>query len=217
METFIAKNLADWRNWLKKNHLKKDKIILIKYKKHTGKPIIPSKDSMREAICFGWIDTTAKRIDEDRWATTYVKRNKNSKWSKNTLSYGKELLEKGLMSPFGIKMYKEGLLKGPHDEGIPDNPSVPKYLKEELKKDKIIKANFKKIAPSYKRTLLRWLLRAKLEETKKKRLNSIIQSLKKGTKLFPAAKTSIPLRTSISSTSTLCRKRKTAGSSISST
>ena len=49
METFIAKDLADWRKWLGKNHLKKDKIILVKYKKHTGKPIIHNKDSMREA------------------------------------------------------------------------------------------------------------------------------------------------------------------------
>jgi uncharacterized protein YdeI (YjbR/CyaY-like superfamily) len=187
METFLAKDLKDWRKWLKKNHLKKDKIILIKYKKHTGKPILPHMDSMKAAICFGWIDTTAQKIDEDRWATTYVKRNKNSKWSKNTLSYGKELMKNSLMSPFGIKMYKEGLAKKPHDEGIPKNPQVPKYLKEEIEKDEVIRQNFKKITPSYKRTLLRWLLRAKLEETKKKRLKIILQSLKKGKKLFPAA------------------------------
>jgi uncharacterized protein YdeI (YjbR/CyaY-like superfamily) len=186
METFLAKDLKDWRNWLEKNHLKKDRIILVKYKKHTGKPIISSRDSMREAICFGWIDTTAQRIDEDTYGITYVKRNKNSKWSKNTLSYGKELLENGLMSDFGIKMYKEGLAKKPHDEGIPDNPRVPKYLREEIEKERVLE-NFKKIAPSYKRTLLRWLLRAKLEETKEKRLKIILQSLKSGKKLFPAA------------------------------
>ena len=186
METFIAKDLKDWRNWLEKNHLKKDKIILVKYKKHTGKPIIHNFDSMKEAICFGWIDTTTRRIDEDKYGITYVKRNKNSKWSKNTLSYGKELLKKGLMSEFGIKMYQEGLAKKPHDEGIPKNPRVPKYLRQEIEKDSVISDNFRKIAPSYKRTLLRWLLRAKLEETKKKRLKIIIQSLKKGEKLFPA-------------------------------
>jgi len=187
MERFLAKDLRDWRNWLKKNHLKKEKIILVKYKKHTGKPIIYNRDSMKEAICFGWIDTTTKRIDEDKFGITYVKRNKNSKWSRNTLSYGKELFEKGLMSPFGIKMYKEGLEKKPHDEGIQDNPRVPKCLREEIEKDKIVRDSFKKIAPSYKRTLLRWLLKAKREETKKKRLKIIVQSLKNKQKLFPAA------------------------------
>jgi len=68
MKTFVAKDLKDWRNWLEKNHLKEDRIILVKYKKHTGKPIISNHDSMREAICFGWIDTTARRIDEDKYA-----------------------------------------------------------------------------------------------------------------------------------------------------
>ncbi|MEK6885372.1 MAG: YdeI/OmpD-associated family protein [Nanoarchaeota archaeon] len=187
METFLAKDLNDWRNWLKKNHLKKDRIILVKYKKHTGKPLIPIGDLMKEAICFGWIDTTAKRIDEDKYGITYVKRNKNSKWSKNTLSYGRELLEKGLMSSFGIKMYKEGLAKKPHDYGIPKNPRVPKYLREELEKEPTANDNFKKIAPSYRRTLLRWLLKGKQEETKKKRVRSIVKSLKKNEKLFPAA------------------------------
>ena len=187
METFTAKNLADWRNWLEKNHLKKDKIILVKYKKHTGKPIIYNMDSMKEAICFGWIDTTTRRIDEDKYGVKYVKRNKNSKWSKNTLAYGKELLKKGRMSVFGIKMFKEGLAKRPHDEGIPNNPRVPKYLKKELENEELANQNFKKIAPSYRRTLLRWLLKAKQEETKKKRLNIIIKSLKNNQKLFPAA------------------------------
>jgi len=187
METFLAKDLNGWRNWLKKNHLKKDRIILVKYKKHTGKPIIHNKDSMKEAICFGWIDTTTRRIDEDKYGITYVKRNKNSKWSRNTLAYGKDLLERGLMSPFGIKMYEEGLAKKPHDEGIPDNPRVPSYLKKELENEQLANQNFKKIAPSYKRTLLRWFLKAKQEETKKRRAKSIIQSLKKNQKLFPAA------------------------------
>ena len=91
------------------------------------------------------------------------------------------------MSREGIKKYKEGLARKPHDEGISKNPRVPKYLREELEKDSVAKENFKKIPPSYKRTLLRWLLRAKLEETKKKRTKIIIKSLKNKEKLFPAA------------------------------
>lgn len=187
MKKFHPKDLADWRRWLEKHHLKEDRVFLIKYKKHTGKPVIHHMDSMKVGICFGWIDTTAQRLDEDRFGTIYVKRNKNSKWSKNTLSYGKELFKKGLMSPFGIKMYKEGLQKKPHDEGIPKNPRVPKLLKEEIEKDYLTKKNFKKIAPSYKRTILRWLIRAKLPETKRKRMEIILQSLKNNKKIFPAA------------------------------
>ena len=178
---------AAWRNWLKKNHLSKRKIAVIIYKKHTGKHSPNHKELMEEAICFGWIDTTIKKLDHEKYLRNFVRRNNKGKWSKNTLSYGKELLKKGRMSLFGIKMYKEGLAKKPHDHGIPNNPRVPKYIKKELENEQLANQNFKKIAPSYKITLLRWLLRAKLEETKKKRIKIIIQSLKKKEKLFPAA------------------------------
>ena len=177
MKSFVAKDLADWRNWLKKNHLKENKVLLIKYKKHTGKPIIYNMDSMKQAICFGWIDTTAKRIDDDRFAITYVKRNKNSKWSINTLSYGKELLKKGLMSSFGIKMYKEGLKKRPHDADIPINPNMPEEIKKALKKTNKLK-QFMELAPSARKMYFRMFLRAKRPETKAKFIKNLISTLK---------------------------------------
>lgn len=182
IKSVTPKNLADWRNWLQKNHLKENKVYLIKYKKHTGKTILSNADTMREAICFGWIDTTAKRVDEDRWQICYVKRNGNSKWSYNTLRYAKELIKEGKMSPFGIKMYKEGLKKKPHDYGLPKNPDMPEELKKELSKDKKAKVYFDNLSPSMKRMYYRWILRAKLDETKKKRVEKIFEMCVKGDK-----------------------------------
>ena len=182
-----SKNRKEWRAWLEKNHNKEKKIALIVYKNHTGRPSLNHKESMEEAICFGWIDTTINRLDEDRYLRNFSKRTDKSKWSKNTLRYARELIAKGKMSEEGIKRYKEGVAKHAHDEGIPKNPKVPDYLKKEIEKNKIAKENFKKIAPSYRKTLLRWLLKAKLEKTKNKRIKIIIQSLKKGSKLYPAA------------------------------
>jgi uncharacterized protein YdeI (YjbR/CyaY-like superfamily) len=173
MKSFHAKDLADWRIWLEKNHLQEDKVILIKYKKHTGKPIIPSLEAMKTAICFGWIDTTIRRVDEDRYAQTFVKRNKNSKWSINTLSYGKELLRKGLMSPYGIEMYKKGLQKKPHDEGIPKNPEMPEEIKKALEKTKKFD-KFMRLSNSTRRTYFRMFLRLKRPETKTKFIEKII-------------------------------------------
>jgi uncharacterized protein YdeI (YjbR/CyaY-like superfamily) len=181
-KTFTPKNLADWRNWLEKNHLKEDKIVFIKYKKHTGRPIIHNMDAMKEAICFGWIDTTVNRIDEDRYSICYVKRNQNSKWSVNTLKYGKELLKEGKMSPFGIKMYEEGLAKKPHDDGIPANPDMPLNLKKELKNNSKAKVFFDKLSPSIKKMHYRRILHAKLEETQLKRIREIIDMCEKGIK-----------------------------------
>lgn len=177
MIEFTPKSREDWRKWLEKNHLKENKVLLIKHKKHTGKYYIPTQELMHEAICFGWIDTTAKRRDKDTYTITYVKRNKNSKWSINTLKYGKDLYEKGLMSQFGLKMYKEGLSKKPHDAGIPKNPEAPIELKERLNKNPILKQKFEKIAPSTKKLYFRQILKAKLPETKEKRINDFIKVL----------------------------------------
>ena len=76
---------------------------------------------MEEAICFGWIDTTIKRLDEDTYLRHFSRRNKNSKWSDNTLGYAKQLIKEKKMTPIGLEFYKEGLKKPTHDHGIPKN------------------------------------------------------------------------------------------------
>jgi len=184
IKSFTPKSRKDWRKWLEKNHEKESKVALIKYKKHTRKPTVTSKEAMEEAICFGWIDTTIKRLDEDRYIQHFSKRNKNSKWSYNTLSYAKRLIKDRKMTPVGLKMYKEGLAKLPHDHGIPKNPEVPKDLKTLLNQNKKAKENFNNLSSSARRIYLRWLLRAKLPETKNKRMKLILDNLEKNKRLF---------------------------------
>ncbi|MCF7872465.1 YdeI/OmpD-associated family protein [Candidatus Woesearchaeota archaeon] len=178
VKSIIPKSLVAWRNWLEKNHQKEDKVFLIKYKKHTGKKILSNADTMKEAICFGWIDTTTKRLDEKRFQICYVKRNSNSKWSYNTLKYGEELIKEGRMSSFGLKMYKEGLKKKPHDYGIPKNPEMPSELKKALEKNKRAREKYEKLAPSTKKLHYRMILRAKRPETKEKRVKEIMAAMK---------------------------------------
>lgn len=172
-KTIYAKSREEWRNWLQKNHEKETKVALIRYKKHTGKPSPTHMEAMHEAICFGWIDTTIKGIDDEKYSINFSKRNKNSKWSNNTLSYAKSLKKQGKMSEAGLKAYQHGLSKPPHDFGIPANPPVPADLKSTLFKLKL-DVNMKSITPSHKKMLLRWLYRAKLPETRLRRINSII-------------------------------------------
>ena len=83
----------DFRKWLMKNHNKENKISVILYKKHTNKFAPSHRELMEEAICFGWIDTTIKRLDEDKYIRNFSKRNNNSKWSDNTLRYAKDLIK----------------------------------------------------------------------------------------------------------------------------
>ena len=173
----VVYTLKDWRNWLEKNHLSEKKVGAISYKKHTGKPSLSHNEAMCEAICFGWIDTTLKRLDEDRFVRYFVRRGDNANWSKNTLRYGKELLAAGKMSEQGILRYKQGLKKKPHDYGIPDNPRMPSDLKKELIKNKLLK-EFLVLAPSTKKMFYRAVLRVKTPETRVKRIEEIIKNLK---------------------------------------
>jgi uncharacterized protein YdeI (YjbR/CyaY-like superfamily) len=175
-------NEGDFSKWLEKNHDKEIRVGVIIHKKHTGKSTLKHNELMLEAICYGWIDTTPRRIDEDRFAIFFAKRNKNSKWSYNTLKYGEQLVKEKRMTSAGLKAFEEGKKKLPHDFGIPVNPKMPLELKKELDKNKTAKENFEKFSPSVKKTYFRWLLRAKLPETKKKRIDAIIKRSLNSTK-----------------------------------
>ncbi len=170
----------DFRKWLMKNHDRERKVSVIIYKKHTGRLSPSHRELMGEAICFGWIDTTIKRMDEERYIRNFSRRNKNSRWSDNTIRYGKELIKKGKMTPEGLKFYKEGLKKPTHDQGIPKNPDMPSELKNALDKYKEAKKNFKNFSASSKKMIYRWILRGKREETRAKRVDLIVQGAKLG-------------------------------------
>ena len=109
-ETIYFPGVKEWRDWLSKNHDKVKNVSILCYKKHTGKPGMTHKEAMHEAICFGWIDTTIKSLDEDRYIRRFVRRGKNANWSKNTLGYAKDLIKSRKMTPHGLKFYKEGFL-----------------------------------------------------------------------------------------------------------
>lgn len=175
--------LKEFHNWLVKNHEKESSVLVVLHKKHTGKMKTNASELMKEAISFGWIDTTAKRVDENRWGIKYRKRTKNSKWSYNTLRYGKELIKQGRMSEQGLKYYKEGLKKKPNDEGLEGKLETPIELKKEIDKNKETKEKFEKLAPSYKKMYLRWIIRAKRPETKEKRIKEVIKMINERIKI----------------------------------
>ena len=170
----------EFRKWLAKNHDKKKKVGLILHKKHTGKNSPSHRELMEEAICFGWIDTTVRRLDSDRYVRFFSKRNKNSMWSYNTLGYAKDLVKKKMMTPHGMKFYREGLKKLPHDHGLPKNPSIPIGLKKALAKSKTARKSFDSLPNSMKRTYLRWIFRAKMQDTKNKRIDFVVKNMSKG-------------------------------------
>lgn len=183
----IVMHREDWRNWLEENHEKEKKVALVSYKKHTGKPSISHRTAMDEAICFGWIDTTIKRLDDEKYLRHFVRRGDKANWSNNTLRYAKELMKAGKMAPAGIKRYKEGLLKRPHDYGRKKNPDTPEDLRKTLKREKG-EESFTNLAPSYKRMYIHWIERAKRKETREKRIKEVVKAILSKKNVFRLSK-----------------------------
>jgi len=177
-----AETRKKWRDWLRKNHKKEKKVWLVKHKRHTKKPAVSHRESMEEAIRFGWIDTTIKRIDDDTYENCFVKRNKNSRWSRATLGYAKKLIEEKKMTSEGLKAYKEGLKKPVIDHDLPKNPETPAELKKLLETNKKAKENFNNFAPSYRRSYIWWIETAKRKETREKRIKEVFQRSKENKK-----------------------------------
>ena len=178
-KTICPKDRKEWRDWLKKNHHKENSIFLIHHKRHTGKHFLSHRETLEEAICFGWIDTTVKRLDEDRFGRFFVKRGKNSRWSKATQSYAEQLIKNKKMTAAGLKAYKEGLAKPVIDHGLPRNPDTPADLHKALGSHS---EKFSKLAPSYRRYYIWWIERAKRAETREKRIREVVQKVKEGKK-----------------------------------
>ena len=173
--TFLAETRASWRSWLIKHHQKEKKVYLVKYKKHTGKPSLTNREAMEEAICFGWIDTIVKRLDDHTYQQCFVKRNEKSRWSNNTQRYAREMIAQGKMTPPGMHAYQEGLKKPVIDFDLPKNPPIPADLRLALGEHSSAEKNFLAFPPSVRTMFVRWILRAIRPETRKNRIKVVVE------------------------------------------
>ena len=187
-ETFYPITRADWRKWLEKNHEKKKEIFLIYYKKNSGKPRIPYVDAVKEALCFGWIDSTAKGIDDEKYAQRFSPRRKGSKISPLNMEYIKELLAEGKMAPAGmVHLTGDKNSTNAHAKKVLNDKhklEIPNDVEKELKKDTEVWKNFQAFPENYKKIRIGWLNVGTLarKEVRKQRLNYLIKMTKKNKK-----------------------------------
>jgi len=183
-ELYVA-DRGDWREWLRKNHATKKEIWLIYYKKHTGKPSILYDDSVEEALCFGWVDSIIKRIDDQTFARKFTPRKAKSRWSEANKKRARKMIKEGKMTEAGITRIREAKESREWFKTTPVRKEVviPLYLKAALTKNKKALENFNNLTKSYKRQYVGWITSAKREETRKRRLGEAIRVLEKGEKL----------------------------------
>ena len=175
-EELYFKNDIEWRTWLEKNHDTSVGIYLIFYKVSSAKESMRWEEAVKVALCFGWIDSTVKKLDDERRRQYFCQRNPKSVWSKLNKTYIIELIAENKMHESGsqkmITAIKDGSWTALDDV---ENLIVPKALQEAF--DKNLKAfeNYQNFSPSYRKNYLYWLNQAKREATREKRIAEIIR------------------------------------------
>lgn len=178
-------NRADWRAWLEENHARETEVWLIYYKKHTGRPSVSYDDAVEEALCFGWIDSTARRLDEERYTQRYTPRKDTGNWSEPNRRRVRKLIEAGMMTEAGMLKIDEGILDAPPEEmGTKKKElEVPQFFKDALMKRRKAWDNFNGLAPSYRREYVAWITDAKREDTRERRLKEAVCLLSENKRL----------------------------------
>ena len=177
LQTIYAPDRTAWREWLEANHYTSPGIWLIYYKVKSGKPSIQYSDAVKEALCFGWIDSKVKSLDEDRYRQIFTPRKPKSVWSKLNKRYIEELIEQGLMTEAGLKKINAAKQDGSwFTLDAIEALTIPPDLEQALAANAIAKRNFEAFSNSIKKTILFWIDSAKRPETRLKRIEQTIDS-----------------------------------------
>lgn len=174
MNTYHPNNQQEWRNWLEEHHQTADFVWLIYNRKNSPNPNLSWSEAVDEALCFGWIDSTKKSIDETTYKQYFCKRKPKSNWSKVNKDKVERLIEQGLMREAGYKSI--AIAKENGSWTILDSVEaliVPDDLKEALDRYEGATAYFEGLSNSAKKSLLYWLVSAKRATTREKRILDI--------------------------------------------
>lgn len=168
-----------WRAWLARHHTSSPGVWLVFHKAHTGVASMPYEDMVREALCFGWIDSLVKRLDDDRYAIKVTPRKPTSKWSDLNRTRWKELEAAGELAPAGLAAAPTDNTYAPK----PTIPELPAYIAKALKTNANAWTFFRTLPPRSRRDFVVWIHIAKRPETRERRIRESIALLAAGKRL----------------------------------
>jgi len=162
MKPTFFESPAAFREWLEKNHDKASELLVGFYKRDSGRPSITWPESVDQALCFGWIDGVRRRIDDVSYSIRFTPRKRGSNWSAINIGRATELTKLGLMRPAGT-------LSRADEKRFRSNKKAWKYFNDQ--------------PPSYSRVAIYWVMSAKKEETRARRLATLIDDSAHGRRL----------------------------------
>lgn len=191
MQITFFESPGEFRKWLEMHHATAKELWVGYYKKGTGKPSMTWPESVDQALCFGWIDGIRKSVDEDSYTIRFTPRKPGSTWSSVNIKRVQELSEQGLMQPMGLQAFAA---RKENKSGIYSyeqrGDQLPEPYAGRLRKKKAAWDFFQAQPPSYRKAAYWWVVSAKKEETRLKRLEQLIEASAEGRRLgqFLAAK-----------------------------
>jgi uncharacterized protein YdeI (YjbR/CyaY-like superfamily) len=168
---------AKFRAWLKQNHAKSTELLVGFYKKDSGRPSLTWPESVDEALCFGWIDGVRKSIDDESYSIRFSPRTANSNWSAVNIQRAKELKKLGRMQPAGLKAFEARAdeRSAVYSYEQRHNATLGTIFEKQFRARKKAWAFFQAQPPSYRKAAIWWVVSAKKDETKQKRLTQLIK------------------------------------------
>lgn len=177
----------DFRKWLEKHHSKETELILAYFKKATGKPSINWPESVDQALCFGWIDGIRRKLDDEVYTVRFTPRKPTSNWSRVNIARIKQLKKEGLVTKTGWDLFKN---RDPKKSGEAvheqKNITLPSEYQTLLKRNpKAYQFFMNGLTPGYRKQSIWWVISAKKEETKERRMSILIECSEKKEKIPP--------------------------------
>lgn len=185
-EVLFFQTPDDFRQWLAEHHNQKEVQWIGFYKVSSEKDSIRWEESVRQALCFGWIDGLRKSIDDESYKIRFTPRKPDSHWSDKNIRMVEELIEEGKMEKAGMRAYENRDEKNSRQASYErEKVELADEYRDLIKKNKKAWTFFQELAPGYTQTSIHWVMSAKREDTRQRRLKILIESCEKNEKIPP--------------------------------
>jgi uncharacterized protein YdeI (YjbR/CyaY-like superfamily) len=185
MKPIFFETPADFRAWLEEHHAAESELLVGFHKKGTGRPSLTWPESVDQALCFGWIDGVRRSLGEHSYTIRFTPRKARSTWSAINIKRAKELIDEGLMRPAGLAAFERRSDDRSRIYAYErrDDAKLPAAAEREFRANRKAWAFFSEQAPWYRRNATHWVISAKREETRRRRLKTLIDDSAQGRRL----------------------------------
>ncbi len=175
---------ADFRAWFEVNHAGEDELLLGFHKVGSGRPSVTYQEALDAALCFGWIDGVRRNIDSESYSIRFTPRKRKANWSLVNIKRAQELIEQGLMHAAGLRAFeRRDETRAAAYSYERNNIQFEPPIERAFRANKRAWAFFEKLPPSYRRTVTWWVMSAKREETRLRRLGTLVEYCARGERM----------------------------------